>query len=187
LPNINWSNPVLVSSRDYCSTLFSTLVSQLAYEQYVSENTRPSTKNAESGSLLDIVLCNDAFAISNVHVTQPFSTSDHFTVSFNHNFINNQLFNASASYTWYNFKDVDWNAVNAVLAVVDWSCVFSTCMCMDWMIVIKLFMLLSMTVLITTFHILPHLVLAVALNIFILGLSDASKVKNVKLGDYKNF
>jgi len=32
LPNINWSDPVLVSSRDYCSTLFSTFVSQFAFE-----------------------------------------------------------------------------------------------------------------------------------------------------------
>jgi len=43
LPNINWSDPVLVSSRDYCSTLFSTFVNQHAVEQYVSENTQPST------------------------------------------------------------------------------------------------------------------------------------------------
>jgi len=41
LPNINWSDPVLVSSRDYCSTLFYTFVSQFAFEQYVTENTRP--------------------------------------------------------------------------------------------------------------------------------------------------
>jgi len=44
LPNINWSDPVLVSSRDYCSILFSTFVSQLPFKQYVSENIRPSTK-----------------------------------------------------------------------------------------------------------------------------------------------
>jgi len=90
-------------------------------------------------------------------------------------FFNNQLSNATASYTRYNFNDVDWNTVNTVLAVVDWSCV--------WMILIMYFMLLSMTVLITTFHILLHLVLAVTLNVFILGLSDVSKVKNVMLGN----
>jgi len=33
LPNINWINPVLVSSRDYCSTLFSTFVRQFSFKQ----------------------------------------------------------------------------------------------------------------------------------------------------------
>jgi len=63
LPNINWIDTVLVSSRDYSSTLFSTFVSQFAFEQNVTENTiqyntRPNSKHPASGSLLDIVLCH---------------------------------------------------------------------------------------------------------------------------------
>jgi len=73
LPNIDWSDSVLVSSREYCSTLFYTFVSQQGLNQYVTENSRPSTNHAETGSLLNIVLYNDAFAISNVHVSQLFS------------------------------------------------------------------------------------------------------------------
>jgi len=74
---------------------------------------------------------NDAFAISTVQVPQPFNTSYHCSASFNHNFINYQLCCGTASYTWYNFNDVDWNATNNCWAVVDWSCLFNTCACID--------------------------------------------------------
>lgn len=80
MPNINWVDPVLVSTRDYCSSLFSTFVSQFAFEQYVPENTRLQSIHPTAGSLLDIVLCNDAFAICDVIVSEPFSTSDHSSV-----------------------------------------------------------------------------------------------------------
>jgi len=81
LANINWIDLDLVSSRDYCSTLFFTFVNQFAIELYLTENTRPNLKHPASGSLLDIVLGNDAFAICDVAVSEPFSTSDHYSVS----------------------------------------------------------------------------------------------------------
>jgi hypothetical protein len=131
LPNINWNDPILCTSRDYCSTLFSTFVSQFAFEQYVTENTRPNSKHPTSGSLLDIVLCNDPFAICDVAVSEPFSTSDHYSVSFNLNYTNNNFFDGTFKHVHYNFDSVDWNVVNSHLANIDWFHVFSTCVCIE--------------------------------------------------------
>jgi len=60
------------------------------------------------------------------------------------NFINNQRCDCTASYTWNNFNDVDWNAVNNCLAVVDWSCVLAHAYVR--MILILHFMMLFMTI-----------------------------------------
>jgi len=114
-------DPVLVSTRDYCSTLFSIFVSQFAFEQYVAENTRPNSKNSASGSLLDSVLCNDAFAICDVAVAVPFSTNDHYSVSFKLTFTNNNFIDGSFDHVHYNFDTVDWNVVNRHLANIYWS------------------------------------------------------------------
>jgi len=71
LPNTNWIDPVLVSSREYCSTLFSTFVSQFTFEQYVTENTRPNSKHPASGSLLDNFQCSDTMATYGIAVYEP--------------------------------------------------------------------------------------------------------------------
>ena len=131
LPDINWNDHTFVSSRDYCSTLFSTFVSQFAFEQYVTEITRPNPKRPASGSLLDMVLCNDAFAICNVAVSEPFSTSDHYSISLNLNFTNNNFIDGSFKHVRYNFDSVDWNVVNSHLANIDWHSIFSTCVCIE--------------------------------------------------------
>ena len=131
LPNITWDDPVLVSSRDYCSTLFSIFVNQFAFEQYVTESTRPNSRHHASGSLLDIVLCNDPFAICDVVVSEPFNSSDHSSVTFNLNFTNNNFVDGSFDHAHYNFDTVDWNVLNSHLANIVWSSVFSTSVCSE--------------------------------------------------------
>ena len=103
-------------------------VSNFAFQQYVLNTRDQITATLLQGlSLLDIVLCNGPFAICNVVVCEPFSTSDHSSVTFNLNFTNNNFTNGSFVHTNYNFDTVDWNVVNNHLANVDWSSVFSTC------------------------------------------------------------
>jgi len=131
LPNINWIDPVLVSPRGYCSTLFSTFVSQIVFEQYVTVNSRPNSIHPASWSPLDIVLCNYAFAICDVAVSQSFSTSNRYSVSFKLNFANHNFIDGTSDHVHYYFDSVYWRVVNSHLANIDWSYIFYTCVCIE--------------------------------------------------------
>ena len=79
-PSIDWSNLKFVAENERCSTLFSIFSKQHCFEQLVGESTYLSPTG--NGSLLDVILCNDPFIISDVTVSSPFSISDHCAVNF---------------------------------------------------------------------------------------------------------
>jgi len=131
LPWVDWSNPVFISDNGRCSTKFTEFINLFAFTQYVKEPTRINI-NKDSGAvtakLLDVVLCNDVFAISDVAVEAPFSTSDHCSVGFN---IVCHVPSVTHDFEYNNFTSADWDAINAALNDVDWNAVFNSCTTVD--------------------------------------------------------
>ena len=125
LPYVDWSNPILVSDTDRCSTIFTTFTSSYALNQCVSEPTRynlNSSTGVTTATLIDLVLCNDNFAVNNVAVEAPFSRSDHCSVVFN---IVRQVSPVNHDFSYRNFADADWDSINAALNDIDWNVIFN--------------------------------------------------------------
>ena len=81
--NINWKDINLLADRDLCSVLFAQFANQYAFDQHVNSVTRPRpSADVYTGSVIDLVLCNDTHVIHNVEVGPPFSSSDHCVVDF---------------------------------------------------------------------------------------------------------
>jgi len=93
----------------------------------VNDVTRNSSSS--SSSVLDLVLCSDNFAVNNVTVVAPFSTSDHCAVDFNLCCFSSlsQSSHGQNSFDRYNFNLADWSVINDHLRNVDWPEVFSQC------------------------------------------------------------
>jgi len=130
LPCIDWNEPNLVSDHYCCSVMFATFACQNTLDQHVKDFTRPSTSACNTGSLIDIVLCNDSHIIHNVNVIAPFSTSDHCIVEFELSFLplkgdSSHCFPVDVNYR--NFNSCDWDAVNNYLFNVDWQNLFANC------------------------------------------------------------
>ena len=122
-PNIDWSDPVLISDSDRCSVLFTQFSKQNVFQQLVCDVTRHSTTGR--GSVIDMVLCNDHFTFHNVQVFAPFITSDHCT-SFEVTVLN--LGKQFTNWCRYNFKNADWVAINSHLSTFNWYENFSSCL-----------------------------------------------------------
>lgn len=129
LPKIDWSDPVIMPDVDNCSSLFTVFTKQFVFEQLVTEVTRPSTTKDSAGSLIDLVLCNDSFAVNNVSVVAPFSTSDHCAVRFDLCcFSTPPVFsNYEQCFNKYNFQRADWSSINNALSLVNWADIFAPC------------------------------------------------------------
>ena len=126
-PSIDWSNLNFVTENERCSILFSIFSKQHCFEQLVGESTYLSPTG--NGSLLDIILCNDPFIISDVTVSCPFSISDHFTVNF-------KILGTSGSSTLpahelRDFSNADWNSISEFLTNCDWHTIFIDCITCD--------------------------------------------------------
>ena len=87
--------------------------------QFVTSATR-------NDKILDLVLTNDPFVITNVFCDTPLSTSDHNTVCFNVLFgsheapyINNRVV--------FNYKLADWQSLTNALSAINWSDRFKDC------------------------------------------------------------
>jgi len=128
MPYLDWSCPVFISDNDRCSTLFNEFASFFALKQFVDVNTRLKTSSTSSfnssGSILDLLLCNDVFALHNVSVNTPFSTSDHCTIDFNI-LCHVKLFKHNFEYR--NFNVADWNNINTFLNNINWDDAFAEC------------------------------------------------------------
>ena len=76
-PDIKWCRNELIPTQcsRSVSAAFVDCISRYGFLQYVTESTR-------SDNILDLVLCNDAYAINDLHVDCPFSTSDLFRLIF---------------------------------------------------------------------------------------------------------
>lgn len=124
MPSIDWCNLQFVADSAHCSTLFATFVKQYCFEQFVLQATHLQPES-RSSSLLDLVLCNDPFIISDVSVCAPFSTSDHCTVIFNIVCPTHSV-NLPAHQV-RDFSKADWNSISCFLNRCDWSDVFIQC------------------------------------------------------------
>jgi len=134
-PKINWNEVNLVSDSVTCSNLFISFTKQYALEQLVDNITRPSSVNKSittgiSGTIIDLVLCNDTHIVHNLNVNAPFSTSDHCVVDFQLSYLplkgdSSHCFPVDVNYR--NFNMCDWDGIRNCLYNVDWSDVFSDC------------------------------------------------------------
>jgi len=106
-PSIDWSNLKFVAENERCSTLFSIFSKQHCFEQLVGESTYLSPSG--NGSLLDVILCNDPFIISDVTVSTPFSVSDHCAVNFK--FHGSTRSTTLPAHELRDFFNADWNSI----------------------------------------------------------------------------
>ena len=88
------------------------------------EDTRLSRLPDKAGSILDLVLSNDASFVFNVKADVPFSTSDHLIVNFDIFYHSNVINDNSKPY--YNFSKADWVSIESYLSDVDFYSVFSS-------------------------------------------------------------
>ena len=79
--------------------------------------------------ILDIVLLNDPLILSSLSVTEPFSTSDHCSVSFSLNFT--CCHNIECPLTITEWKNAYWVNFNSFLLSVDWIYILSTSLTAD--------------------------------------------------------
>ena len=102
-----------------CQALFLDFVRRSLLHQFVTSATR-------NDKILDLVLTNDPFVITNVFCDTSLSTSDHNTVCFNVLFgsheapyINNRVV--------FNYKLADWQSLTSALSAINWSDRFKDC------------------------------------------------------------
>ena len=96
---------------------FLDLMTERGFNQCVNSPTRDS-------NILDLVFVNDSFAVSDVVVGPPFSTSDHNSIDFNIVFLPPSV--SQPSFSKYAFNDDNLKLICNDLQDVDWSCVFDT-------------------------------------------------------------
>lgn len=127
LPNMDWHDHVVQENDIY--EPFSLLMQGHGFVQFVNAPTR-------NDNLLDVVLCNDSFLVSDCCVESPLGSdmkygkpSDHDSVHFKLQCLlqqrNNDLYDQHAFS--YDFKCADYYGLNQFLMSVDWSAVLVNC------------------------------------------------------------
>ena len=124
LPSITWSNPLLSPSVANPTNVFVDFVKRNAMHQLVCDNTRPNSNDPEKGTCIDLVITNGIFAISDLSITNNFSTSDHLSVPFK---ISTSIPTYSIPTSRYDFTKADWSAINNLLFCIDWQTAFTKC------------------------------------------------------------
>ena len=94
------------------SSIFCDFIQRHSLLQYVTSPTR-------NNNTLDLVFCNDHFAIFDLSVTAPFNFSDHNAVTFNVLSGKSSVADANVQ-TKYNFKKADWPSIHVSLDNIDW-------------------------------------------------------------------
>ena len=120
-PEINWNCDNCIHCNDFtCSGLFLSLFYYRGFSQFVLSPTRHN-------NILDVILSNDCSSILNVCVTEPFSTSDHNTVSFDILYNITPLPSSSQSHVSFyrDFNNVNWNLIRSFLFNVDFDSIFN--------------------------------------------------------------
>ena len=125
LPGIDWptNNFPRLMNGCQCNVAFLEFVRQQSLLQCVHEPTR-------ADNILDLVLTDDPFAIFDLHVLPPFSTSDHNSIVFKIR-ANMELYNTSRM-PHHIFKLADWDAIFTDLNSVDWSSLFNNAIETCW-------------------------------------------------------
>ena len=121
LPSLNWSttDSNVVNAGDSYSSHFLEFIQKHSLSQLVKTPTRKA-------NTLDLVCCNDGYAVYDLEVTCPFSTSDHNAITFK------ILYDLPStpddtSACRYNFKKANWVGINDSLSATDWNEIFHTC------------------------------------------------------------
>ena len=121
LPDIDWSLNNCLRCNDFTvSGLFLSLYYKYSLEQLVNVATR-------NNNILDLIFTNDMNTVVNVSVDDPFSNSDHSTVSFNVFITSNSVPETSRACDArivYNFDNADWRSINLYLSHVDFDYLF---------------------------------------------------------------
>jgi len=132
LPAINWSSdmpcqPVVCVDDDEgdegCCRLFSDFLLFEGLYQFVGAPTRSMSAYRE-GNILDLVISNDIFSVSNLSVDEPFSTSDHCCIRFDILYTDAPY---SMSYSKSDYIHADWDDIMQDLNAADWSVVTDSC------------------------------------------------------------
>ena len=115
-PDIKWCKHELtpIECTKSVSSTFVDFISRYAFLQYVTDPTR-------ADNLLDLVLCNDTFAVSDLHVECPFSTSDHNSVSFNLFFSDTSSDPYNGDRVKYNFGKARWDSIILQASEINWN------------------------------------------------------------------
>ena len=119
-PDIKWcpSDLLPIQCSSGCSSVFIDFLSRHALLQYVLDPTRLS-------NILDLVFCNDAFAIIDLNVVPPFSNSDHNGITFNLFLADEVLPLRREVNMKHNFKKVNWDGVISQISCINWQELFS--------------------------------------------------------------
>ena len=121
LPCISWSDTPLAVKNDNFHPAFLDFVSQYGFNQFVSEHTRG--KNT-----LDLVLANDPLVIHDCLTFAPLGNSDHDSIAFNISLphVKEDFFKCrDAQLYTYDFKNADFEMLNAYVYSVNWSELFT--------------------------------------------------------------
>lgn len=123
-PRINWSNNNNVLTNEHtCSGVFIKFFYKHALTQLVNSPTRFSSQSL-TGSLLDLVFCNDHHFVFNTSVSAPFGSSDHATVGFNViRSLESQKYNKCS----FDFKRADWVGLSSFFDSIDFFNLFESC------------------------------------------------------------
>ena len=124
-PNITWSPDNLIPV-EYHSSLDATFVNfvlQHALQQFMHLPTR-------GNNILDLVFSDDPFAVCNIEITQPFSSSDHNAITFQllggASITSQDSTGVDNSCTRYNFKRANWECISDALAAINWNNVMNS-------------------------------------------------------------
>jgi len=110
-PKFDWVN--MSAKCDKFDKVFLDFVVQNGFMQYVSDPTR-------GVNLLDLVLCNDLFLISDCNVCPPINGCDHNSIEFSVQYKAAPEPEAP-SIIVYDFKHADFEGLNMFLSNIDWN------------------------------------------------------------------
>ena len=112
LPDINWNQPSIVGKQP--EHLFANFCINNGLYQFVTEPTRDH-------SILDLILCDAEFLISDVINRENFSNSDHDMVEFRLSIV---IPTHRQRYYVYDFNKADWQAISLYLSTINWNQLF---------------------------------------------------------------
>ena len=120
VPQVNWANGYDLSCMSALEACLCSFVTDNGLQQLVHDNTRLN-------NTLDLLLTSDPFAIANVTVTPPFSTSDYSSITWCAWF---PLAQSRLEAPDHDFRRADFNGMCAYFAGIDWVQLF-TCVAPD--------------------------------------------------------
>ena len=120
MPQVSWANWYDLSCMLALETCLCSFVTDNGLQQLVHDNTRLNNS-------LDLLLTSDPFAIADVTVAPPFSTSDHSSITWRAWF---PLAQPRPEATGHDFRRADYNGMCSYFAGIDWIQLF-TCVAPD--------------------------------------------------------